>query len=331
MAGASCWGRRSPTSSTTRSNTRPPCGADTPPAPTGRPSRRSGQAARCGSRSADRGPGIPEAERGRVLDRFVRLEIARARARASALASASRPQSRGCTAVRLRLEDNQPGPAGGPRPAVVRRDQGRSRSSFRGAPVEPGMFAQRSGSRRAPDERPVLIATRRIFRLRPRKRNGRLGHRHRDGMPVPDQPDTLIDRLTKAPPCLRQGPRSRAAGRLSRARGATSRDDAPLLPLLESGLFRDLCFSIADHSPFLWRLSPTIRPACGALAAIARGDSRRDRAIAGHALSRISSRHDLARRDRRDLPAEPQRPCAARGARRYRRRLGASVAVTRAL
>ena len=72
-------------------------------------------------------------------------------------------------------------------------------------------------------------------------------------MPVPDQPDTLIDRLTKAPPV---SDKARAAEQLADflERAGDEPDNAPLLSLLESGLFRDLMLSIADHSPFLWRV-----------------------------------------------------------------------------
>jgi signal transduction histidine kinase len=57
---------------------------------------------------ADRGPGIPEAERGRVLERFVRLEGARSRpgfGLGLSLAAAVARLHGGA----LRLEDNQPG------------------------------------------------------------------------------------------------------------------------------------------------------------------------------------------------------------------------------
>jgi len=57
---------------------------------------------------ADRGPGIPEAERGRVLERFVRLETARSRpgfGLGLSLAAAVARLHGGA----LRLEDNEPG------------------------------------------------------------------------------------------------------------------------------------------------------------------------------------------------------------------------------
>jgi signal transduction histidine kinase len=57
---------------------------------------------------ADRGPGIPEAERGRVLERFVRLESARSRpgfGLGLSLAAAVARLHGGA----LRLEDNEPG------------------------------------------------------------------------------------------------------------------------------------------------------------------------------------------------------------------------------
>jgi signal transduction histidine kinase len=57
---------------------------------------------------SDRGPGVPEAERGRVLDRFVRLESARSRpgfGLGLSLASAVARLHGGS----LRLEDNAPG------------------------------------------------------------------------------------------------------------------------------------------------------------------------------------------------------------------------------
>jgi signal transduction histidine kinase len=57
---------------------------------------------------ADRGPGIPEAERGRVLERFVRLETARSRpgfGLGLSLAAAVARLHDGA----LRLEDNEPG------------------------------------------------------------------------------------------------------------------------------------------------------------------------------------------------------------------------------
>ena len=57
---------------------------------------------------ADRGPGIPEAERGHVLERFVRLESARSRpgfGLGLSLAAAVARLHGGS----LRLEDNEPG------------------------------------------------------------------------------------------------------------------------------------------------------------------------------------------------------------------------------
>ncbi len=57
---------------------------------------------------ADRGPGIAEADRGRVLDRFVRLESARSRpgfGLGLSLAAAVARLHGGA----LRLEDNRPG------------------------------------------------------------------------------------------------------------------------------------------------------------------------------------------------------------------------------
>ena len=57
---------------------------------------------------ADRGPGIPEAERGRVLERFVRLESARSRpgfGLGLSLAAAVARLHGGA----LRLDDNGPG------------------------------------------------------------------------------------------------------------------------------------------------------------------------------------------------------------------------------
>ncbi len=54
-----------------------PAGAGEPPADRGR--RPNAMTARSWIEVADRGPGIPEAERGRVLERFVRLESARSR------------------------------------------------------------------------------------------------------------------------------------------------------------------------------------------------------------------------------------------------------------
>src|SRR5919205_796574 len=56
----------------------------------------------------DRGPGVPEAERGRVLERFVRLESARSRpgfGLGLSLAAAVARLHGGA----LRLEDNRPG------------------------------------------------------------------------------------------------------------------------------------------------------------------------------------------------------------------------------
>ena len=57
---------------------------------------------------ADRGPGIPEAERGHVLERFVRLETARSRPGFGLGLSLAAAVARlhGGT---LRLEDNEPG------------------------------------------------------------------------------------------------------------------------------------------------------------------------------------------------------------------------------
>ena len=57
---------------------------------------------------ADRGPGIPEAERGHVLERFVRLETARSRPGFGLGLSLAAAVARlhGGT---LRLEDNAPG------------------------------------------------------------------------------------------------------------------------------------------------------------------------------------------------------------------------------
>ncbi|MBB4041384.1 signal transduction histidine kinase [Microvirga flocculans] len=57
---------------------------------------------------ADRGPGIPEAERGRVLERFVRLETARSRPGFGLGLSLAAAVARLHGGI-LRLEDNEPG------------------------------------------------------------------------------------------------------------------------------------------------------------------------------------------------------------------------------
>ena len=77
---------------------------------------------------ADRGPGIPEAERGHVLERFVRLETARSRpgfGLGLSLAAAVARLHGGA----LRLEDNEPGlravlsvPLRGGQPSPLRED-----------------------------------------------------------------------------------------------------------------------------------------------------------------------------------------------------------------
>ena len=74
----------------------------------GRASRRAKSGDRVAIAVADRGPGIPEAERGRVIERFVRLESARSRpgfGLGLSLAAAVARLHGGL----LRLEDNGPG------------------------------------------------------------------------------------------------------------------------------------------------------------------------------------------------------------------------------
>jgi glutamate-ammonia-ligase adenylyltransferase len=70
---------------------------------------------------------------------------------------------------------------------------------------------------------------------------------------VPDQNRSLLSRLTQAPPVsdLRRA-KAQLADFIKRAREEPQA--SALLPHLESGLFRDLLLSLADHSPFLWQL-----------------------------------------------------------------------------
>ena len=81
---------------------------------------------------ADNGPGIPEADRGRVVERFVRLEQSRSEPGSGlglSLASAVARLHGG----ELRLEDNEPGlravlvlPRGGPQGCWMTSDRQRS-------------------------------------------------------------------------------------------------------------------------------------------------------------------------------------------------------------
>ncbi len=77
---------------------------------------------------ADRGPGIPEADRGRVVERFVRLEQSRSQPGSGLGLSLAAAVAR-LHGGELQLEDNQPGPAHGDRAAAGRpRLPGRPRS-----------------------------------------------------------------------------------------------------------------------------------------------------------------------------------------------------------
>ena len=107
-ATASWSARRSPISSTTPSST---AGATAPARTEPRPrswSRRCGEGDRILLTVADAGPGIPEADRGRAVERFVRLEQSRSQPGSGlglSLASAVARLHGG----ELKLEDNQPG------------------------------------------------------------------------------------------------------------------------------------------------------------------------------------------------------------------------------
>lgn len=70
---------------------------------------------------------------------------------------------------------------------------------------------------------------------------------------MPDPTNSLLDRLTKAPP-VADAKRAKAqltdfVRRVREGPGAEALSDA-----LDGGLFRDLLLALADHSPFLWQL-----------------------------------------------------------------------------
>ena len=138
---------------------------------------------------------------------------------------------------------------------------------------------------------------------------------------MPDSKTSLLNRLTKAPLVADQ---KRAKAQLEDFVGRV-RDEpeaASLLQHLDEGLFRDLLLGIADHSPFLWRLAVNDPARVARLAFTAPEETHRAivenqtdlfRALRAGAMTR----DEVGAR----VPAEPQRSCAARGARRYRRHL----------
>ena len=75
-----------------------------------------------------------------------------------------------------------------------------------------------------------------------------------NGLAVPDQNRSLIDRLTQAPPVsdLKKA-EAGLADLMERAREVA--EATALLPHLEEGPFRDLLLALADYSPFLWQLA----------------------------------------------------------------------------
>ena len=71
---------------------------------------------------------------------------------------------------------------------------------------------------------------------------------------MPDQNNSLLTRLTKAPPVADpRRAKTQLADFIERVRDEP--EAAALLGHLESGLFRDLLLALADHSPFLWQLA----------------------------------------------------------------------------
>ncbi|HKH28253.1 MAG TPA: hypothetical protein VKA61_07945, partial [Sphingomicrobium sp.] len=74
-----------------------------------------------------------------------------------------------------------------------------------------------------------------------------------DGLAVPDQTNSLLDRLTKAPLVAdTRRAKTQLADFVKRVREEPGAE--ALAGHLESGLFRDLLLALADHSPFLWQL-----------------------------------------------------------------------------
>ncbi len=74
-----------------------------------------------------------------------------------------------------------------------------------------------------------------------------------NGLAVPDQNRSLIDRLTQAPPV--SDPKKAEAGLADLMERVREEAEATvLLPSLAEGAFRDLLLALADYSPFLWQL-----------------------------------------------------------------------------
>lgn len=70
---------------------------------------------------------------------------------------------------------------------------------------------------------------------------------------MPDQTNSLLSRLTKAPPVAdTKRAKAQLADFVRRMREEP--EAAPLSKHLEGSLFRDLLLALADHSPFLWQL-----------------------------------------------------------------------------
>ena len=243
---------------------------------------------------ADRGPGIPEAERERALERFVRLESARSRpgfGLGLSLAAAVARLHGGL----LRLEDNAPGTEGAARSCRPRR-----RPESRDFPRSlPGTAEEREPKRL---KRPAYLA-----RTSPVRRA------------MPPEPASLAARLQGAP-VLADAKRARARLADLLARAAEKPEADAARASRRDGPFHDLLLALADHSPFLWRLA-SADPA--RLARLAPRRPRDARALcAAQAARHRGFREAAPRRHRPRLPPRPRRARASRRARRPRRRLG---------
>ena len=172
---------------------------------------------------ADRGPGIPEADRGRVVERFVRLEQSRSQPGSGlglSLASAVARLHGG----ELTLEDNEPGlksvialPRGGPRTECGMRP--------------PAKRKQPSARRPCASRPPAQNA-------QPRRRSG----------------VTLAERIVTAPHLVdAKAARARVAEWLA---GLPAAEAKPLKALLAAHPTVDtLLESLAESSPYLWELA----------------------------------------------------------------------------